>query len=347
VAQLVRCGRRRLSAPSVSSQWGEFGPGSTSIPDWNIGGSSVDDGVDAAKGGWQPPPGCGYWVDLAGSAPGSVSETVPTTPGSSYELRWYLSGNWNCGSTVKTMHVVWDGQLVDAPTFNTTGLSATSLHWVVQSVIVNATSAESDVRFGDASTPPSQCGAVLGDVSLYAAPVVNGFTAANLSGSFGAAESSMLTKIPSNTSVPASAPDCRLTADEANQVQNGAGLQLVWTVATSSHFLHESAAARLAGATAVEEYLTSLLKGSMNIYSAILQAERVPEQGTQDLANWWGVDVQAISTTGSLMSFEVVLTKEGTTASWTNIPSVPSTAGQTMAPDALSNLLYYSKAVAS
>ena len=47
------------------------------------------------------------------------------------------------------------------------------------------------------------------------------------------------------------------------------------------------------------------------------------------------------------MSFEVVFTKEGTTAAWTNIPSVPSTAGQSMAPHALANLLYYSKDVGS
>ena len=249
-----------LTAPSVSSQWGKFGPGSTSIPDWTIGGNSVDDAVDAAKSGWQPPPGCGYSVDLSGNAPGSVSQAVTTTPGASYELHWYLSGNWNCAPTVKTMHVVWDGHVKDAPTFNTTGLSATSMHWVIQSVIVKATSAESDVRFGDASTRPSSAGAILGDVSLDAAPVVNGFIAANLSGSFGTAERSMLTKIPGNSSVPASAPDCSLSADEANQVQSGAGLQLVWTVSTSSRFLHEAAAARLAGATTVEEYLVSMLK---------------------------------------------------------------------------------------
>ena len=336
-----------LTAPSVSSQWGEFGPGSTSIPGWTIGGNSVDDAVDAAKSGWQPPPGCGYSVDLSGNAPGSVSQAITTTPGASYELHWYLSGNWNCAPTVKTMHVVWDGHLVDAPTFNTTGITATSMHWVIQSVIVKATSAQSSVRFGDASTPSSQCGAIVGDVSLSAAPLVNGFIAANLSGSFGTAESSMLTKIPGNASVPASAPDCRLTAYEANQVQGGSGLQLVWTASTSSRFLHEAAAARLAGATTVEDYLVSMLKNSMSIYSAALQAERVPEQGSQDLANWWGVDVQTTSTTGSLMSFEVVVTKDGTTASWTNIPSVLSTAGQSMAPDALANLLYYSKNVAS
>ncbi len=335
-----------FTAPSVSSSWGEFGPGSKSIPSWTISGSSVDDAVDAAKSGWQPPPGCGFSVDLSGSAPGSVSQTVTTTPGANYELRWYLSGNWNCAPTVKTMHVVWDGQVVDAPTFNTTGLNATSMRWVLQSVMVKATSTESNVRFGDASIPPSQCGAILGGVSLYAASVVNGFSAANLSGSFGTAESSMLMKIPSTTSVPVSAPDCRLTGDEANQVQGGGGLQLVWTVSTSSRFLHEATAARLAGATTVEEYLVSLLKSSMSIYSAALQAERVPEEGSQDLANWWGVDVQAISTTGALMSFEVVLTKSGTTTSWTNVPSVPSTAGQSMASEALGNLLYYSKSVA-
>ena len=55
----------------------------------------------------------------------------------------------------------------------------------------------------------------------------------------------MLMKLPSNASVPPSSPDCAIKADEANQVQGGSGLQLVWTVAPTSQFLHEAAATRV------------------------------------------------------------------------------------------------------
>ena len=59
--------------------------------------------------------------------------------------------------------------------YETTGVSQPSMRWAIESIIVTATSAKSNVRFGDATNPSSQCGAVLSNVSLYTASVVNGF----------------------------------------------------------------------------------------------------------------------------------------------------------------------------
>ena len=110
-----------------------FGPGSTSIPGWTVGGNSVD---DPSKSYWQAPPGCSYSVDLSGTAPGSLAQTVSTTPGTSYLLQWYMSGNNYCGKTIKTIHVLWDGNLVGTPTFNLIGTpTQPSMKWATDSII--------------------------------------------------------------------------------------------------------------------------------------------------------------------------------------------------------------------
>jgi hypothetical protein len=61
------------------------------------------------------------------------------------------------------------------------------------------------------------------------------------------------------------------------------------------------------------------------------------------LANSWSVEVQSISTTGSLMSFSLSISKTGVVPTWSNVPGVPSAGSQAMAPTALANLLYYAK----
>jgi hypothetical protein len=159
----------------------------------------------------------------------------------------------------------------------------------------------------------------------------------------------MLGHLPSEAKVPSSAPDCTVQAFRANQVNGGAGLQLVWNIAPSAAYLKDSSAARASAAQTVEQYLTNLVASSMNLYSTALQAERVPETGAKDLANSWSVEVRSISTTGSLMTFSLTTSKAGTVPTWSNVPGVPlagpkSTAAT--AATALAALLYYSKTVA-
>ena len=168
-ANLIQNGS--FESPSIPSSVVEYDAGSTTMPNWTVGGNSVDlveDSYWAAEDGDQS-------LDLSGSAPGSVSQTVATTAGSNYTLTWWMAGNPNCGQPIKTMNVYWDGALVDSPTFNDTGDSATSMGWVQLQLDVQATSSSTAVEFADATADQSQCGATLDNVSLVpavtAAPV--------------------------------------------------------------------------------------------------------------------------------------------------------------------------------
>ncbi len=338
-----------LAAPSVTSGFAVFGPaGPTKIPGWSVGGNSVD---DVFSNYWQPSPGCSYSVNLSGQAPGSVSQTVDTTPGL-YVLRWEMSGNAYFGAAIKTMHVLWDGALVSAPTFMTSSTyTPTAMGWVAKQIIVKATSAKSVVEFADASVPSSTAGVLLGSVSLtaYAQPV-NDFTATSANDPYSVAERQMLAKAPGTAVVPASGvPLFTLRAVAADQVQHGAGLGLLIILdcrSLSGQFVHQGSAARLKSAKVVEAYLTGLLSSTRGLYLAALQADRVPLQGTSDLSTWWGVEVRSISTTGSLMTFQIAKTGTTSTITWTNVYGLSSTTNQALAPEALANLLYYSRTVA-
>ncbi len=212
---------------------------------------------------------------------------------------------------------------------------------------MTATTPKSVVTF-DQNGSYGSAESILGLVSLTGGTqVVNGFTVTNGSGPYAVAERAMLTKIPANVSVPAPNPVSSLQAVAANQVLSGNGLQIVWSIAPTAGFIHAATSARDAGGTVVENYLMNLLKSSKGLYLAELQADRVPLPSTGGLVNSWAVRVQTVSTTGAPMSFQITLTKEGTTTTWANVPGVPSTASQAMAPEALANLLYYSKTIAT
>lgn len=156
-----------FESPSIwqSNLLVEYDAGSTVMPGWTVGGNSVD---LVGENYWEAEDG-DQSVDLSGSAPGSVSQAVATTAGANYTLTWYMAGNTNCGQSIKTMDVYWDGTLVDAPTFNDTGDSTTSMGWVQLQLNVTATGSSSVVEFADATPDMSQCGATLDNVSLVPA----------------------------------------------------------------------------------------------------------------------------------------------------------------------------------
>jgi choice-of-anchor C domain-containing protein len=152
-----------FEAPSDNgSTYIEYGGGSTAIPGWTVGGDSVD---VTSTSYWQADDGT-QSVDLAGSGPGSVSQTVATTAGATYTLSWALAGNTNCGSSVKTMDVDWNGTVVDAPTFDTTNTTNADMGYVQEQVTVTATGPSSTLTFSDATAGDTLCGPVLDNVSL-------------------------------------------------------------------------------------------------------------------------------------------------------------------------------------
>ena len=315
--------------------------GQTGIPDWTVGGG----GVQAVGTFWPKSPGCPGSLWLADDSPGFVSQAVPTTPGDQYLLRWEGGGTGETESP-NPLHVLWGGVTVAVQKTPTTS-------WEPDQVIVTATKASTTLEFS-ASMSGGGDGPTIGSASLTLVPKVpkvskvNGFVAHNLTGPYGSAEASMLAHLPSVAEVPSSAPDCTIQASSANQVNSGAGLQLVWTIAPSAAYLKDSAAARASAAQKVEQYLITLIAKSMSLYSTALQAERVPETGAHDLANSWSVEVKSISTTGSLMTFSLTTSEPGTvpTPTWSNVPGVASAAPKSTAATALATLLYYSKTVA-
>jgi len=145
---------------------GKFVGGSTAITDWTVGEVSVN---VVCHTYFQPETG-DQSIDLSGTpGPGSLAQTVPTTSGNKYTLSWFMAGNPSCGQAVKTMDVDWNGTLVDAPTFDTTGHSVTSMGWQSEQITVSAVGATSTVLFADATPDMSLCGATLDNVSLVSA----------------------------------------------------------------------------------------------------------------------------------------------------------------------------------
>jgi hypothetical protein len=333
-----------LQVPSLTSGYDTFEGESTQIPGWTVGGDSVDV-MTADK--WEPGPGCRQSVDLAGNAQGSVSRTVSTTPGVSYLLRWEMAGDLDGGPVVKAIHVFWEGRLVAAPTFDTAGHSDSSMGWVDMHVTVDATRTRSVVTFADVSAGNTAYGATLDNVSLAVqSTTVNGFRVTDSNDAYSVAERQMLAKVPESAVVSASGvPICALQAFAAEQAKNGTGLLIIWDIAPSSQFISETSATQQAKAQLVEQYLTGLLTRSRNLYLAVLRADRLPLQGSADLASWWGVRVESRSTTGLLMSFQIA--KSGTTSAitWSNVVGVSST-NAAAAPSALASLLYYTKKIA-
>ena len=280
-----------------------LGAGSTQIPGWTVGGNGVQ---ATTSNHWAPAKGCGQSVGLAGSGHGNLSQTVNTTFGDLYLLRWSLAADYNCGPAIKRMAVFWEGKLVSVPTFNMTGDGKSWMGWTSQQIIVTAATTSSVVEFADATAGNGQCGASLDEVSLRLdTDTVNGFAATNSTDPYSVAERQMLADLPAHTVVSnAGAPVCSIQAAAAEQINNGGGLLIIWWVTPSSQFIKSTAPAQQADAQVLKQYISKLLKSSSARYIAALKADRVPIEGGPNLANLWEVRVQSTSTTAALMSFQ-------------------------------------------
>jgi Protein of unknown function (DUF642) len=322
-----------------------LGPGSVQIPDWNVGGK----GVQVVAGHqWQAAAGCTQSVSLTGGGPGSVSQTVNTTFGDIYQLSWNIAANYACGPVQKRMAVYWEGHLVAVPTFNMTGASHSAMGWVAGEVSVTAADTSSVVDFSDATTGGGQCGATLDGVSLtLQSEVVNGFASTSSSDPYSVAERQMLAKLTARSTFPSTGtPVCSFQAIAAEQENNGLGLLVVWGISPSPQFIKEPPAQRQSEARLVQQYLVGLLSSTKDLYLDALKADRVPiEGGTPNLASWWGVRIQSMSTTDQLMSFEISKSGASSWMAWDNVYGVTS-INQALAPKALDNLLYYTQDVA-
>lgn len=329
-----------LGSGNTESGGGLVKAGSTQIPGWTVGPAGGEVEVFDHTEGSPIPPGCSEYVGLSVVSGSSISQVVSTTPGASYLLQWEFSEWAWPGLEVRSMEVIWEGRVVASRSLTYVNQMAEPV-WASEQVVVTATEKSSDLTFKD--TTGTVDGATIGSVSLtLATETVNGFAASNSTGVYASAERQMLAKIPGSAVVIASGTRvCTLRAAAAEQVKSGTGFLITWTIAPTSQFVHEPSATRQARAEVVETYLAGLLKRSRNLYLDSLLAARIPMEGSA----WWGVEVQSVSTIGSLMSFEIASAGTQTTMTWSSVPGVTS-AAPALASEALANLLYYTKNIA-
>jgi choice-of-anchor C domain-containing protein len=162
---LIKNGGFRSPVVHCSPGFCEYNAGSTALPHWAIGGNSVD---LVSRSVWMPAPGRTQSVDLSGSGSGTLAQSVNTTAGSTYRLKWQIAGNPVCGQAIKTMDIYWNETLVDSVTFDTSGHSRKSMGWTSEQLNVTATGSTSSVEFADVTPDDSVCGAVLDSVVLKA-----------------------------------------------------------------------------------------------------------------------------------------------------------------------------------
>jgi hypothetical protein len=309
-----------------------LGPGQSSqLPGWTIGSQ-----VAVGNSGYQAAaPGCPDFVFL--DINGSISQVVSTTPGFSYLVQWELNAHHWGQFYPRTMKVFWEGRVVASRSINYT---SNSQFWSSEQVLVTASEKHSELTLQDTT---GSNGEIVSNVSVTAADeVVNGFRVPSSNGVYASTVRQMAAKIPGSAVVSASGtPVCALQATAAEQVRQGAGVLVIWTVAPTNKFVHDPQATRRARAQVVEAYLVGLLKRSRDLYLGLLQAGRIPPQGSA----WWAVEVQSVNTIGSLMNFEVASAGNKTTMTWSNVPGVSSTK-PALAPQALASLLYYTKDIA-
>ncbi|MET8500693.1 DUF642 domain-containing protein [Streptomyces microflavus] len=134
---------------------------------WTVGGDSVDlvsDRLWDAAGGHQS-------VDLSGNAPGSVSQTVPTLPLTSYIVRFKLAGNVAQPPAVKKGGVRVNGAVVRTFSVDSAGRGFRDMGYVQQTAVFT-TLLHTSATLTFASTTPGYAGPVIDDVVVQSCLLV-------------------------------------------------------------------------------------------------------------------------------------------------------------------------------
>ncbi len=90
---------------------------------WTITSGSID----LIRTHWAPADGF-QSIDLNGASPGTIAQTIATTSGSSYRLRFSLAGNPD-NTLNKVMRVWWGTQDLGLVTFTQAGRTRTNMGW--------------------------------------------------------------------------------------------------------------------------------------------------------------------------------------------------------------------------
>jgi len=167
VAQFVDGNFETNSCTSLAPPWCEYNAVEEFCPGWIVTSGNID--IHHSEGGSSgsivSADGT-FFVDLNGGEPGSIAQTVPTIPGRQYKIDFIMSGNCNCGPTVKFFTIYANGDQGTSYSFDTTGKSPDFPGWVPAVYNFNATSNPTTISL--VSNTGSSCGPTVDQFVLTA-----------------------------------------------------------------------------------------------------------------------------------------------------------------------------------
>ncbi len=171
-----------------------------------MGGWTVTQGsVEILHSSFIPSYSGGRAIDMDGSAPGAIAQTLSTVVGNTYTVRFMMSAN--AGGNASRSLELSVGGVTSNYTINTSaGHSVSNPDWVEQSYTFTATGTSTVLQFRSLSASGSS-GAILADVAVINQSASNGTD--NLIGNSG------------NDTVIGSGAVDQLEGDDANLVYNG------------------------------------------------------------------------------------------------------------------------------
>jgi len=111
-------------------------------------------------------------IDLAGTTPGNIRQTINTEPGATYTMTFRMAGNPDgngkgLGYELKELEVDWDGTpITPTYTFDSTGKSRESMGWILVTIPnLKATKSTTEIAF-ITKAPSSAYGVALDDISV-------------------------------------------------------------------------------------------------------------------------------------------------------------------------------------
>ncbi len=159
VPNLVTDGTFTVPA-ATGATWLTRSAGST-LGAWTVTGHSVD----RVETYWQAPPGGGLSVDLDGSGPGGVEQTLTTVPGQAYRVAFAMAVNSDSGAgTVRSMRV-WTGATFGDFSMSRAAGAPAAMGWAYRTFDFTATASTTVLRLESLSAS-GMTGVAVGDVSV-------------------------------------------------------------------------------------------------------------------------------------------------------------------------------------
>jgi choice-of-anchor C domain-containing protein len=129
------------AAVNPGGSYSSLGPDDKQITGWIVGGN----GIDYIGTYWKPSEGSRS-IDLSLTDNGTISTTLNTVPGTTYQLYFDMAGNPDGGPDEKALRVWIDDKYRDF-TFNIKGKTRENMGWVPKTLEFTATTSSTLLKF--------------------------------------------------------------------------------------------------------------------------------------------------------------------------------------------------------